>query len=115
MSRVHPHLRKTFDYYGGYFLVWLIAIAGVVVTVSAVWITTGVQAEISNRIRDSLKTVLTTTKEGLRIWAEDTKSDVTAVAGIPEVRDAIVDQLRLKADQRRQSKPLAALRRSIKG
>jgi len=78
------------------FAVLVAAILAIVVF----WTLSQIRSEVDSRLSSTLETVLNTTDQSLRIWAEQTEADVAVLASDEELRKSVEDQLQVQRDLR---------------
>src|SRR5438105_208147 len=70
--------------------VLLVAVAG-----GILWILAGIRAQLSDRLANSLQTVLDTTDKAIKNWEEQTELDVAVLADNDDLRPIVEQQLRV--------------------
>src|SRR5690242_16970078 len=94
------------------FLVFLALGATLLIAVAVYWTLDRIEVEVKQRTAESLKTVVSTTQEGIAFWVNSVENPVSIIARRPEVVSAVQSQIQLSttASLLRQSSALRDLR-----
>jgi signal transduction histidine kinase len=79
----------------------VLAIAALVAAILAIvvfWTLSEIHSQVDSRLSSTLQTVLNTTDQSLRVWAEQTEADVSVLASNEELRKSVENQLRVERD-----------------
>src|ERR1051326_7208363 len=95
----------------GLIAIMLLLILGV----AGVWVLSGIQAQVTDRLATAMRTVLNTTDKSLRNWAQQTEIDVAVLTDREDLRANVKEQLRVSRSPRflRSTRALNDIRRIL--
>jgi signal transduction histidine kinase len=81
-------------------IVSFVLLVALLLAIVVFWTLSEIHSQLDNRFSSTLETVLNTTDQSLRIWAEQTEADVSVLASNEELRKNVEEQLRVERDPR---------------